>query len=227
MLKCSSNSTISNSVNNVVGECMRQRHLAMQLSSLTPHPCQSVELEQYPTEGNLAAAWLTKIGLGDGFEGKHVLDLGAGNGVLGIGAAFLGAKHVTLVECDPMTVEVLQENVRNVDGMAMCTILESRVEGRPLTLEVPVDMVIMNPPWGVQTQRADRAFFETIFAMNIPLVHFIHSIEAEHLLPLADANGYELHSIYQDDFRLPPAYAHHSKNKASTRIRCYRLEKKN
>ena len=206
---------------------MRQRHLAMQLSSLTPHPCQSVELEQYPTEGNLAAAWLTKIGLGDGFEEKHVLDLGAGNGVLGIGAAFLGAKHVTLVECDPMTVEVLQENVRNVDGMAMCTILESRVKGRPLTLEVPVDMVIMNPPWGVQTQRADRAFFETIFAMNIPLVHFIHSIEAEHLLPLADANGYELHSIYQDDFRLPPAYAHHSKNKASTRIRCYRLEKKN
>ena len=206
---------------------MRQRHLAMQLSSLTPHPCQSVELEQYPTEGNLAAAWLTKIGLGDGFEGKHVLDLGAGNGVLGIGAAFLGAKHVTLVECDPMTVEVLQENVRNVDGMAMCTILESRIEGRPLTLEVPVDMVIMNPPWGVQTQRADRAFFETIFAMNIPLVHFIHSIEAEHLLPLANANGYELHSIYQDDFRLPPAYAHHSKNKASTRIRCYRLEKKN
>ena len=206
---------------------MRQRHLAMQLSSLTPHPCQSVELEQYPTEGNLAAAWLTKIGLGDGFEGKHVLDLGAGNGVLGIGAAFLGAKHVTMVECDPMTVEVLRENVRNVDGMAMCTVLESRVEGRPLTLELPVDMVIMNPPWGVQTQRADRAFFETIFAMNIPLVHFIHSIEAEHLLPLAHANEYELHSIYQDDFRLPPAYAHHSKNKATTRIRCYRLEKKN
>ena len=206
---------------------MRQRHLAMQLSSLTPHPCQSVELEQYPTEGNLAAAWLTKIGLGDGFEGKHVLDLGAGNGVLGIGAAFLGAKHVTMVECDPMTVKVLEENVRNVDGMAMCTILESRVEGRPLTLEVPVDMAIMNPPWGVQTQRADRAFFETIFAMNIPLVHFIHSIEAEHLLPLAHSNGYELHSIYQDDFRLPPAYAHHSKNKATTRIRCYRLEKKN
>ena len=206
---------------------MRQRHLAMQLSSLTPHPCQSVELEQYPTEGNLAAAWLTKIGLGDGFEGKHVLDLGAGNGVLGIGAAFLGAKHVTMVECDPMTVEVLRENVRNVDGMAMCTVLESRVEGRPLTLELPVDMAIMNPPWGVQTKRADRAFFETIFAMNIPLVHFIHSIEAEHLLPLAYANGYELHSIYQDDFRLPSAYAHHSKNKATTRIRCYRLEKKN
>ncbi|MBF14432.1 MAG: hypothetical protein CMA97_02830 [Euryarchaeota archaeon] len=204
---------------------MRQRHLAMRLSSLVPHPCQSVELEQYPTEGNLAAAWLTKIDLGDGFEGKHVLDLGAGNGILGIGAAFLKARHVTMVECDPITVDALQSNVRDVDGTSMCTIIEAMVDGTALNLEQPVDMVIMNPPWGVQTQRADRVFFETIFAMKIPIVHFIHSIDAEHLLPLARSNGYELHSIYQDDFRLPAAYAHHSKNKASTRIRCYRLEK--
>ena len=193
---------------------MRQRHLAMRLSSLVPHPCQSVELEQYPTEGNLAAAWLTKIDLGDGFEGKHVLDLGAVNGILGIGAAFLKARHVTMVECDPITVDALQSNVRDVDGTSMCTIIEAMVDGTALNLEQPVDMVIMNPPWGVQTQRADRVFFETIFAMKIPIVHFIHSIDAEHLLPLARSNGYELHSIYQDDFRLPAAYAHHSKNKA-------------
>ena len=205
---------------------MRQRHLAMRLSSLSPHPCSSVELEQYPTEGNLAAAWLTKIDLGDGFEGKHVLDLGAGNGVLGIGAAFLGAAKVTLIECDSRTVEVLDKNVRDVDGESMCTVLEHLIDGMPVNLQQPVDMVIMNPPWGVQTKRADRVFFETIFAMKIPLIHFIHSIDAEHLLPLARENGYELHSIYQDDFRLPAAYAHHLKNKASTRIRCYRLEKK-
>ncbi len=206
---------------------MRQRHLAMRLSSLTPHPCQSVELEQYPTEGNLAAAWLTKIDLGDGFAGKHILDLGAGNGVLGIGAAFLGAQHVTMVECDSDVVDVLQNNVKEVEGVSMCTILKARIDGSALALEQPVDMVVMNPPWGVQTLRADRVFFETIFAMEIPLIHFIHSIDAEHLMSLAHENGYDLHSIYQDDFRLPAAYAHHSKQKASTRIRCYRLEKKN
>lgn len=205
---------------------MRQRHLAMRLSSLSPHPCNSVELEQYPTEGNLAAAWLTKINLGDGFEGKHVLDLGAGNGVLGIGAAFLGAAHVTLIECDATTVDVLRKNVQDVEGDSMCTVLEQTVKGSPIDLQKSVDIAIMNPPWGVQTQRADRVFFETVFAMQIPIIHFLHSIGAEHLLPLAHNNGYALHSIYQDDFRLPAAYAHHSKNKASTRIRCYRLEKK-
>ena len=113
---------------------MRQRHLAMRLSSLQPHPCQSVELEQYPTEGNLAAAWLTKIHLGDGFADKHVLDLGAGNGVLGIGAAFLGAKHVTMVECDSSSVEVLENNVQVVEGESICSIINLRVNGNPIEL---------------------------------------------------------------------------------------------
>ena len=41
----------NNSDSSDVGECMRQRHLAMRLSSLHPHPCHSVELEQYPAHG--------------------------------------------------------------------------------------------------------------------------------------------------------------------------------
>ncbi len=204
---------------------MRQRHLAMRLSSLKAHPCHSVELEQYPTEGNLAAAWLTKIDLGDSFEGKHVLDLGAGNGVLGIGAAFLGAKHVTMVECDKTALDVIDENISEVEGNEFLKTIHQRVDGTAIELDSPVDIAIMNPPWGVQAKHADRAFFETLFAMNIPLIHFIHSIDAEHLTSLAKSNGYALHSIYQTDFRLPAAYAHHKQQQGSTRIRCYRLER--
>ena len=204
---------------------MRQRHLAMRLSSLKPHPCHSVELEQYPTEGNLAAAWLTKINLGDSFVGKHVLDLGAGNGVLGIGAAFLGATRVTMVECDKTAVDVIDENIAEVEGNEFLKTIHQRVDGTAIELDSTVDIAIMNPPWGVQTKHADRAFFETLFAMDIPLIHFIHSIDAEHLTALAKSNGYELHSIYQTDFRLPAAYAHHKQQQGSTRIRCYRLER--
>ena len=103
---------------------MRQRHLAMR-PSLHPHPCHSVELEQYPTEGNLAAAWLTKIDLAMDLQ-VNVLDLGAGNGVLGIGAAFLGAEHVTMVECDADTVEILQQNVKDVEGRQCVPSLKQR-----------------------------------------------------------------------------------------------------
>ena len=79
---------------------VKLRHLAIALSKLPPNPCNSVELEQYQTEGNLAALWLSQIDGKDGLEGKTVLDLGAGNGILGHGAQLLGAE-VTFVECDP------------------------------------------------------------------------------------------------------------------------------
>ena len=94
---------------------------------------------------------------------------------MGIGAAFLKARHVTMVECDPITVDALQSNIRDVDGTSMCTIIEAMVDGTALNLEQPVDMVIMNPPWGVQTQRADRVFFETIFAIGdvVPALHIV------------------------------------------------------
>ena len=139
---------------------MRQRHLAMRLSSLKPHPCHSVELAQYPTEGNLAAAWLTKIDLGDSFEGKHVLDLGAGNGVLGIGAAFLGARQVTMVECDKSAIDVIEENVVEVEGNNFLKTIHQRVDGTAIEVEAKVDIAIMNPPWGVQAKHADRAFLK-------------------------------------------------------------------
>ena len=80
---------------------MRLRTLAMRLSELHPHPCNSVELEQYSTEGDLAARWLSDVAaFGDLFEGCSVVDIGSGNGVLGLGALLMGASSATLVEVD-------------------------------------------------------------------------------------------------------------------------------
>ena len=60
--------------------------MAMILSGLEPHPSNSVELEQYTTDGDLASRWLSDIAaFGDLSEGCAVADLGAGNGVLGLG----------------------------------------------------------------------------------------------------------------------------------------------
>ncbi len=43
-------------------------------------------------------------------EGDRVLDIGTGSGILGIGAALLGAKTVEGVEIDPTAVKVANEN---------------------------------------------------------------------------------------------------------------------
>ena len=134
---------------------LKLRQLAIKLSKLPSHPCNSVELEQYQTEGDLAALWLAQIDAHDGLDGKTVLDLGAGNGILGHGAQLLGAE-VTFVECDK-------------DAAKLCEKLGPTITGRVGEIELPkVDIVITNPPWGVQTHGADRAFIDSCLLYTSP-----------------------------------------------------------
>lgn len=43
-------------------------------------------------------------------EGKEILDMGCGSGILGIGAALLGAKHVDAVDIDEVATRIAGEN---------------------------------------------------------------------------------------------------------------------
>jgi len=93
---------------------VRKKHLAMALSRLRGFPEPKPELEQYRTPGNVAAEllWLAHS-LGD-IEGKTIADLGAGTGVLSIGACLLGAKKVYAVEVDETALEVARENASSL-----------------------------------------------------------------------------------------------------------------
>lgn len=182
---------------------MRLRHLAIALSKLPRHPCNSVELEQYQTEGNLAAKWLMLIDEIDGLKGKTVLDLGAGNGILGHGAQLLGA-DVIFVECAE-------------DAAKLCQNLGQTIVGKVGEVELPnVDIVITNPPWGVQTKGADRIFFETALEVA-PVLHIMHNANAKHLP--------EGTKILDAEFRMPATYGHHTSRTGTTSITCWRIER--
>eukprot|EP00438_Fugacium_kawagutii_P006899 Skav221023 [mRNA] locus=scaffold576:21245:37450:- [translate_table: standard] len=72
----------------------------MRLSELPRHPARNPKLEQYATDGDTAARWLMGIDKQDPFKElqEAVVDLGAGNGILGIGALLLGAPRAIFVE---------------------------------------------------------------------------------------------------------------------------------
>ena len=85
----------------------------MLLSSLEQIQFKSAELEQYATHGDLAARWLMDIhSFGDMQEGCKVVDLGAGNGVMGLGSLSLGASVAILVEADQMALKIAQNNAK-------------------------------------------------------------------------------------------------------------------
>ncbi len=205
---------------------MRPKHLAIALSKLQPHPCTDVSLEQYATEGDLAAYWLLAVDQLDGLEGKTVLDLGAGNGVLGLGALMLGASRVVLVEIDDDALSVLRRNIEALEPAltGRASVLKATLGLDDVSTE-DVDIVLMNPPWGVQKPKADRPFLETAFSSQAAAVHLLHSGRAAHLEAMGKDHGWQAEAVLRTDFRLPATYAHHAQRRGSTDVVCWRFHR--
>jgi putative methylase len=205
---------------------MRPKHLAMALSKLQPHPCSDVSLEQYATEGDLAAYWMLAVDELDGLEGAVVADLGAGNGILGIACLLLGAHHVHFYECDEAVVEVLRTNLAQLpeDLRDRSTLHQQRISGESLGI-LEVSVVVMNPPWGVQRAKADRPFLQTALTSEANAVHLLHSDHATHLEAFALDHGWEGEGVLRTNFRLPAVYHHHAQRSGSTEVRCWRFHR--
>ena len=196
--------------------------MAMILSGLEPHPSNSVELEQYTTEGDLAVRWLSDIvAFGDLAEGCTVADLGAGNGVLGLGALSMGAGRALLVEADQTACDVAMFNAESMRFADSVELIQATLGSEPVDLS-SADVIISNPPWGRQTSRADRPFLEAMIAAEIP-AHLLHSAEATHIQPLFEDAGWSVERYGEADFALPAAYSHHSRQRGRTRAAFWRL----
>ena len=194
----------------------------MLLSGLEPHLSNSVELEQYSTDGDLAARWLTDIAaFGDLSEGCTVADLGAGNGVLGLGALAMGAGRAILVEADQAACDVAKSNAESTGFAGSVEVIRAKLGSDSVDLS-SADMVISNPPWGRQMPRADRPFFEAMIATATP-THLLHSAEATHIQPLFEDAGWSAERYGEADFALPAAYSHHSRQRGNTRAAFWRL----
>ena len=206
---------------------MRPKHLAIELSKLEPHPCTSVELEQYATEGDLASYWILGIDQVDDMEGKRVLDLGAGNGILGLGCLLVGAHHVTLIEADPLVVKIAKANAERLSlrGEGSIEVIQDHISLQSQRPVITPDIIVMNPPGGVQTAKADRPLLEYAFSLGAPVVHVLHSAKSKHVQALGRDYGYESEAMLETEFRLPPTYLHHSKKKATTTVRCWRFHR--
>jgi putative methylase len=134
---------------------MGRRELAVELGDLSGFAAPRADLEQYATPADLAAHVVHRADLA-GDLSRTVLDLGAGTGVLAVGAALRGAR-VLGVELDPDALAVARENAAaaGVPVEWLC----GDATRPPLCPDDPAT-VLMNPPFGAQrgNEHADRAF---------------------------------------------------------------------
>lgn len=202
---------------------MRKKHLAMLLSKLKGFESPKPELEQYRTPGNVAAEllWLAHS-LGE-IEGKVVADLGAGTGVLSIGAVLLGAERVYAVEKDKRALEIARENARSLGVEDKIEFVNTDVS----EFSKRVDTVVMNPPFGSQVKHADRPFLLKAFEVS-DVVYSIHLSKPEvrnFIETFVVEAGFGITHRLTLPFEIPAQFWFHKKRLEKIYIDVYRFEK--
>lgn len=130
---------------------MKQKQLEIKLQQVKTFNKPKLELEQYPTPANIAAAVIHCIFNEGDIEGLRVVDLGAGPGILSIGATLMGASHVSCVELDKDALTVLKENLDLFELGEDCVEIVCMDVGDFKCEDC--DVVIMNPPFGTKNNK--------------------------------------------------------------------------
>ena len=204
------------------GVSMKIRKLAMNLSNLEQHHSKNVDLEQYSINGDLAAKWLSDlVAFGDLKKGCKVSDLGAGNGILGIGALLLGAEKVIFIESDYRACEILNNNISLLGLQNRSEVCNLHIEQSNIPI-LDTDIIVTNPPWGRQKEKADKPFLQSILN-NHKTAHILHNHRATHISRFFLNKGWTVEKYGEADFSLPATYNHHNRQMDKTRAGFWRV----
>ena len=195
-------------------------NLAILLSKLKTFEKPEIIKEQYQTESEIAAEVLWFALLNKDLPGKVVADLGCGNGILGIGALMLGAKKTFFVDSDNNALVLAKENVKNMKLQNAVFLKQDITE-----FKEKVDVVLQNPPFGVQMPHADRPFLEK--AMQVAkTIYSFHKLESKDFIKtFAADHGFKIKTILKFRFPLKKTQFFHKKKTHIIDVGCWKLEK--
>ncbi len=191
---------------------MKKNELERTLQRVTPHSKPRPDLEQYSTPAVIAADMLYIAHSFGDIEGRKVVDLGCGGGILSIGATLLGAEKVTGIDVDEAALEDARRNAASA-GVEI-ELLNMDVSGADLK----ADTVIMNPPFGAQRRNADRPFLEAAVRIA-PKVYTLHNARTiDFLERMVPAMGATIFFQKSYRFEIPHMFEFHDRKKKEIEV---------
>ena len=205
-----------------------------------------IELEQYMTPPELATHFVcaAQRTYGD-IEGKCVLDLGCGTGMLSCGAALMGADSVTACDLDEDALAIARGNRAELELEDVIDFVKLNVAARGHRGddpgEVPIlpnfrtkfDTVMLNPPFGANKDRQqkgiDLLFLHTALCMVKPegAVYSLHkSSTREHIERTGERWGANAEPLGEYSWNLAKTYKHQKKNSKDIQVDLWRLSRR-
>ena len=183
------------------------------------------QLEQLQTPPDIASIMLLEAFYRGDILAKRVADLGCGTGILGLGAAILGAKEVYCVEIDKDALKIAEENKRMLEAIIERELPIIFVNSDVRMFFELVDTVIMNPPFGLERGRrhSDLIFLEKAFE----IAHAVYSLHRKHersrifLKKFAEDRGFRAEVLGTFRFPLKAIFPWHRKPKMIIEVDFY------
>lgn len=198
---------------------MKLRKLEILLEGFETFPAPDPALEQYVTPPVVAARMLFHAYMRGDIEGKSVLDLGCGTGVIACGAALLGAGEVSGVDIDPAAIAAARRNAEKAGVDVEFTVSDIvDFEYRRF------DTVVMNPPFGAQKKHADRPFIDK----GLECADVLYGIFNEGSTPFIRSyirDRGEIDEIVSCGFPIKRTFAHHKKDCLEIGVEIIRITK--
>ncbi|MEC8704989.1 MAG: METTL5 family protein [Asgard group archaeon] len=170
-----------------------------------------IKFEQYMTPPEIAAFMIHYAWMKGEIENKKIIDIGAGTGMLGIGAAFLGG-NVTMIEIDKDAFEILKNNVAKTDH-------EIRLINKNIfdfDFDEEYDTALINPPFGIKSKNKDMDFIvkASKISKHIFSIHDGSESNKNNIKSLFEKHNLKIIESLMMDFSLKSTYPwHEEKNK--------------
>ena len=198
--------------------------LAKILSQLKVFDNPRISEEQHPTDSEIAAETLWNSAMIEDFEGKVIVDLGAGTGILGIGCLLLGASKIIFIEKDSYALGICKENYQKIKSEFNVGEAEF-VEEDVSNYSGKSDLVIENPPFGTKEEHADKVFLEKSFSIA-PIIYSFHkSSTKEFIQQFAENKGFKTTHYWEVDFPLKATQKFHKRQIKRIKVGIFRFQK--
>jgi predicted RNA methylase len=199
---------------------LRRQQLEIALSYLKPSPSPQLAHEAYDLDPSSAAEilFLAESRYGD-VKNRTVLDLGCGSGILAIGAALMGAQTVVGVDINVDSVEMARTNAGLV-GVGI-----QLVAGDIEAVRGPLDVTIMNPPFGTRLRGMDITFLRKAMSVSA-LVYSLHKSGEQNRVFLrnnVEKLGGKVDAIFNMEIEIPRTYEFHTKKRYQVEVDLYRV----